>query len=450
MEKAIKSCLRKFFSKVHPDRFHNYPELQKINQRSFQELMSFLDDTQSATRFLRSLKVYDLHFYYRKDDRFKEVRMSFKLDSSLLFDDQRRRQYAVQCILKLLQACEIEVPLSDEFQTGTEFRQYDELRSDLLQWLRENVEKSRQIQQQYEAESQQIESLRSQLSRLLNLHNLYISCFVEQSEALQALQNLLNHVERLQCIDMQGVRLHIGRKYDLDDSGTLIIPFNFEINTCIRFIEENLHTISEKVQAWENLSQKVEYLRKQLVNKLSCHAIGLSSFCTYEQIYQCLLQLENCYSQLKEFNLTNIYFMIGDKFNVTDTGIFYIPYNFEIKQLKKYLQENLTRARQLQQQQMALEQEIETLIDHIQNELNLDYLGYSVTVSEQECLDCLKRMLEAMDVLRTLSLDGLKVSISNRFGLRDNGTIEIKHDFALETLKNFLPQEKIRLKGGND
>ncbi|EFA78338.1 hypothetical protein PPL_08989 [Heterostelium album PN500] len=82
-----RSVLKKFFLKVHPDLFYQYPKLKNINDKSLRVLQSFLEEVKSEKVSSRS---YKLEFYYldarsattTNEDDIPYVEISFDIDNS--------------------------------------------------------------------------------------------------------------------------------------------------------------------------------------------------------------------------------------------------------------------------------------------------------------------------------------------------------------------------------
>lgn len=79
---SLKSAMRRFYKKVHPDRFHAHPELKSSNEKSMQQLQELLlipgsgQDTTRSGMFLHQNLVstvannIDLHFYVHNEEAY--------------------------------------------------------------------------------------------------------------------------------------------------------------------------------------------------------------------------------------------------------------------------------------------------------------------------------------------------------------------------------------------
>jgi hypothetical protein len=91
-----------------------------------------------------------------------------------------------------------------------------------------------------------------------------------------------------------------------------------------------------------------------------------------------------------------------------------------------------------------MEQEADELVEQLKKQLKLNRIGWSTGIALQDFLNCLNRMLEAASVLEALPLKGANFFISDKFRLWEDGTIQIKHNFDMETLKGLLPPTELK------
>ena len=77
----LKTVLRQFQKKIHPDFFGAYPELQEKNSENFQTLMSVLNEAKSGDKEdYMPLGTHNLEFFVRTDSEGHFLRVPLVLD----------------------------------------------------------------------------------------------------------------------------------------------------------------------------------------------------------------------------------------------------------------------------------------------------------------------------------------------------------------------------------
>lgn len=77
----LKTVLRQFQKKIHPDLFGQYPDLQEKNSDNFQTLMGVLNDAKSGDKDdYMQLQRHDLEFYVRTGEEGQFLRVPMVLE----------------------------------------------------------------------------------------------------------------------------------------------------------------------------------------------------------------------------------------------------------------------------------------------------------------------------------------------------------------------------------
>ena len=75
--------MRSFFRKVHPDFFHNLPEMRKVNEESLQQLNSLIGMSLDAAvdAFQHNKRPIELRFYVKEGNNYKEIKVTATIPS---------------------------------------------------------------------------------------------------------------------------------------------------------------------------------------------------------------------------------------------------------------------------------------------------------------------------------------------------------------------------------
>ncbi|EGG20108.1 hypothetical protein DFA_07225 [Cavenderia fasciculata] len=148
--KAIRSTLKKFFLKVHPDLFYQYPDVKKTNDKSLRILQSFLEEIKNEKMTTRS---YSLQFYYldsesagaTEQSQIPHISVSFDIDSS----NPRKLQTFLRNAEKQLQYLLRKIGIKDDFilnyLNDKESNETFEPSDSLIAFIRDNSHAAREL-----------------------------------------------------------------------------------------------------------------------------------------------------------------------------------------------------------------------------------------------------------------------------------------------------------------
>ncbi|GAM27478.1 hypothetical protein SAMD00019534_106540, partial [Acytostelium subglobosum LB1] len=146
-----RSVLKKFFLKVHPDLFYQYPNMKKVNDQSLRALQSFLEEVKSGKVTTKS---YTLEFFYldsksatsTDESTVPHISVSFDIDNST----PRRLNQMIRKAEKQLQYMLKSIGIKEEFHINsllgksTTSENYESSES-LLGFLKNNAEHARDM-----------------------------------------------------------------------------------------------------------------------------------------------------------------------------------------------------------------------------------------------------------------------------------------------------------------
>lgn len=428
--------LHKLVRMVHPDLFHTDEARRRVNEKSFQALMQFLDILEKPFG-LFGQSSFHLQFFYREaDDTIREVAVCFEVRPGLLYAEERKG-YAAACIRKLLSA--MGVADEDESIGDTEASAGSErLTTALSRFLREHIVMARQRQIDYEAQRESFMALEQRVKNELAV-DFYVSMFVDRDAAQVSMQRILENRQAFNACDLDGLKLVLGSEYKLRDDGTLSIPHDFSIEGALAFICAQRSEALQDTQAHALLSKQIKTLSEHIQHKLGLSWLGSSTECRDNEILQGLQCLQSCSDALVQYDFHKMRMWIGKDFRIATGGTLVISFQFQCTELLNFLDRNMSKARTLMLKDRQLRESIEAKAREFRKKTKASVRS-NIFISDEDYDDCLSRLLQAVDVFNTINVEGHYFSAGEESKVCEDGTIQIRHDFTVEEMTQILYQ----------
>ena len=429
-----KRQLRKLFRLVHPDLFHNNEICRRVNEKSFQTLMQFLDDMERP--FRQTIHdTFSLRFFYRNEDgELKEAAIRFEPPPGLVSGKERER-YAFICIQRLLRAMGVQELDGGKGDAGEETLGDEPLVQDLFQFLKDNIALCRQREAAYEIRKQDFDMLEKSVEDTLEVR-IYISVLVDQADALSGLKRMMEYSRELKKCKLSGLRLVMGSRYELRTDGALCIPYDFRIEDALKFMHEHEKDARKRSQTSKVQSYQMGVLCKRLKNELDLARLDLNFECDDKDVVRGLYNLENCRENILNHDLHDLTILIGNGFRVSAGGNLVIPFEFQCAELNSFLNANVAKARACTEKLDEVERKILCREKQFRDKLAV-YIRRNIWISDEEYVDCLDRMIQAAGVFDAFDVKGRWFSVGEEFAVLDTGTIQIKHNFTFQELTTF-------------
>lgn len=428
--------LHKLVRMVHPDLFHTDETCRQVNEKSFQALMQFLDILERPFG-LFGQSSFHLRFFYREaDDTIKEVAVCFEVRPGLLYAEERKA-YAAACIRKLLSAMgvtdENDATGDTEASVGSE-----RLATALSRFLREHIVMARQRQVDYEVQREAFKALEQRVKGELAA-DFYVSMFVDRDAAQVSMQRILENQQAFNACDLDGLKLVLGSEYKLRDDGTLSIPHDFSLEGALAFIRAQRTEALQDTQAHTLLSNQIKNLSDHLQHKLGLSWLGSSTECRDIEILQGLQCLQACCDALAQYDFHQMSMWIGKDFRIAAGGTLVISFQFQCAELLNFLDSNMSEARARMHKGRQLRESIEAKAKEFRKKTKASVRA-NIFISDEDYDDCLSRLLQAVGVFNTINVEGHYFSAGEEYNVREDGTIQIRHDFTVEEMAQILFQ----------
>jgi hypothetical protein len=434
--------LRKLIRRVHPDLFHSHEACREVNEKSFQTLMQFLDCLERPFWQSRHGDFHLIFFYRNSEGTIQEASLTLQVPPGML-TTKERQEYGVRSIRKICRAVGIEDIEEADVNDIKDSSADANVARDLSQFLAAHLAASRLRWAAYERNQRQFEKTRRQLEDSLNIR-VSISIMIDENDAMIGLQRMSIDIEEFRRLDLTGLCLRIDREYACRENGTLCIPYDFAIDEAVKFLTDQRGDAKKKSKASDVCFLEKNTLRDRLRNRLKLRWIGSSSECGEQDVLRGMICLQQCSEKRLPFDLHDLTIWIGKNFRATADGTLVVPPQFRCAELKRFLLANVEAARSRLKKADRLRNEIEERRRQFEEESDA-FVRESVWVSQEVYSDALGRMIQAIGVFREMDVKGLRFSIGDDFRVLDDGTIQIKHDFAVKDLTVFLLPQRNNL-----
>ncbi|KAJ7545871.1 hypothetical protein O6H91_08G014100 [Diphasiastrum complanatum] len=417
---SLKTELRRLFKLVHPDLFHNSPNEQATNQRSFQLLQEYLDVAKGKESPQRPS--YHFEFYIKEYEATSNKRVELFLPPPQIRHHPQRGK-----------------ELSPLTKHASEIQRQSE--ASLL-----NLE-------------QQVRVVKSALQVGRRITILFRRPLSDAScqEQLQVLENLARAVDEIQRVELAGCVLIIGDGYGVDDGGNVWLNCEDDARSWAKYLGEvNWTNVSscqsaakarrlkefqvaqllevEMIFADDSLVKKLEYLffLDQLAdNAIKNGAVGSGKF--YElpiRVTSPSIESDIPNTENKSSN-KNAQLAIDENMGYISVSVVESPLN-----LHKFIEEHGEEALKVRRRFKLLEKQMEDLKAHVRKHLRLRHLAFDETLKSDQLQSACMRLLRNARLLQKHT-EGLGICISAEHHLPlpgSKGLVYLKWDFSLTNL----------------
>ncbi|KAJ7546618.1 hypothetical protein O6H91_08G047200 [Diphasiastrum complanatum] len=451
---SLKTELRRLFKLVHPDLFHNSPNEQATNQRSFQLLQEYLDVAKGKESPQRPS--YHFEFYIKEYEATSNKRVELFLPPpQIRHHPQRGKELSPLtkvALGRLLSACGLSSEVSGHLEGS-------ENNMNLFEFFQHASEIQRQSEASLLNLEQQVRVVKSALQvgrRITILFRRPLSDATCQ-EQLQVLENLARAVDEIQRVELAGCVLIIGDGYGVDDGGNVWLNCEDDARSWAKYLGEvNWTNVSscqsaakarrlkefqvaqllevEMIFADDSLVKKLEYLffLDQLAdNAIKNGAVGSGKF--YElpiRVTSPSIESDIPNTENKSSN-KNAQLAIDENMGYISVSVVESPLN-----LHKFIEEHGEEALKVRRRFKLLEKQMEDLKAHVRKHLRLRHLAFDETLKSDQLQSACMRLLRNARLLQKHT-EGLGICISAEHHLPlpgSKGLVYLKWDFSLTNL----------------
>ena len=208
--------------------------------------------------------------------------------------------------------------------------------NDVLEFLRQNHAEARQKAEKHRNQKEFSEAFRKLVQHELKLRYLGQSVFCKDEDFVVALETLQSIASELKALGIKGLTFTMADRNTVEDNGTFYLAANMEAHELLAFVRNNV----EKAHTLRNQEAIYELEIRQLEGKIKTELplYIYSSFDITKPNY--IYALENIIQALpflKGFDFGGNSLCISTEFKVSNYGTIYIPYDFNVDDLRDFL-----------------------------------------------------------------------------------------------------------------
>lgn len=437
---TISSALKKFYLKVHPDLFTQFPREKDINEKSLQLVSAYLSGLQRK-EYMASISVT---FYIKKISNLPSP-APVQLSPHRITLNSKDLLTCVNSILNSLSLPVVDVPKEQkrsdlqlkiiEIEKFYDFTKIPKL--SIETWLTNNVDAARIRATKHE---HQLNEIREKVNGIQNRFKLKSIEYSDEWSVAQfnaCLSTLLTYVNKWHDIlmSLEGKRLIFGDKTSLLQDGSLELgandpPVYWDHVICCELIESDKYM--NKIASYEN--HLSEYFHGIQIR----HDPDSEHICRAHTYLYHLLQISQHLNLNRQHEAHQKYFWkdyslfinpFSSEPSLTNSGIFQINAYDATMDILDFMITNRKKANELKNEYEKDADKEKHLLENVRKQLNLNDLIINRRVKKSEIIQCCQRLLNQRQYFTNL-LSKCRLKIDKHYNLAQNGTISIPWDWS--------------------
>ncbi|MEA2061295.1 MAG: DUF4461 domain-containing protein [Thermodesulfobacteriota bacterium] len=233
--------------------------------------------------------------------------------------------------------------------------------------------------------------MEANIKTLLELNYITGSLGLSDADYEKGLANIGKKAEWLKQKQIKGLSICVGSNFRVYDRHFFVLPHDFSKKDMERFLKENLGRDGFfRVPSMEVQEKELEI---KMRNLLGNQKIYRQSFIDSESYIQGLNTLLSCSEPLKQFDLSDFSIYIADRFDISDSGSFYIEYNATPEKIIHFFLVNREKAVKKAEKYSKMVKKIRKLEKELCQQIGFKRIVQSVYVSLEQYNACLNKLL---------------------------------------------------------
>ncbi|KAL0985296.1 hypothetical protein UPYG_G00155150 [Umbra pygmaea] len=454
------NALRPFYFAVHPDFFGQHPREREVNENSLKRLNGYLENLQKPGS--RAFKPTKLTFYVRETEENIEQDILPSGFRSVSFTLQTKD--VLSTVMDVLQSCSLSIEHIKELKANSaespqskhpgaespfyrpikwdktyysftgfrdpeqELEQAKRVEPTLSLWLRNNEKDAMKKQMASLPRRQELKRLKKELCQKFALEDIRWQRSWGITHRCCQLQSLsrLSQQNPEAVLNLKGHTVIFTDQSGVNASGHVMLG--------TMDVHHQWAKLFERLPSYHSLYQQTESLKERVGHMLGgvqvIHVDRLGSIEEHFSILKTFHQrLLPCRLVLHPRSLQGLVMMLqSDRSSPTlhEMGHFIIPPACEPRLLQAFLQSSANEARQRIRHRNKLQVEEQEMVQRCLEVLALRSLSKEPSVSHNQMIPCLRRLLEERSPL----MEGLRVEVSHFYSVMQDGDLCIPWDWT--------------------